>query len=76
MVAVVLSTAACSLLLAPLLDTLLTGSRRSAVLLGIMLALALVSGQGYLQLGVALGLSPAVAVSLLWRAGRPAGDMA
>ena len=67
-VAVVLSTAACSLLLAPLLDTLLTGSRRSAVLLGIMLALALVSGQGYLQLGVALGLSPAVAVSLLWRA--------
>lgn len=68
-VAVVLSTAACSLLLAPLLDVLLTGRRRSAILLGITSALAIVAGQGYLQLGVVLGFGPATLLLLLRRNG-------
>jgi hypothetical protein len=48
----VLSTAACSLVLPPLLKVTLTGQRRATLLLAITMALALLSGQGYLQLGM------------------------
>jgi hypothetical protein len=47
-----LSTAACALVLPPLVALLLSCSRRMAVLLGITLAMALVAGQGYMQVGI------------------------
>ncbi len=49
----VLSTAMCSLTLAVLLRFFRTSARRDAVLLGITTASALMSGQGYLQIGLA-----------------------
>jgi len=45
----VLSTAACALTLAPMVALSQSGSRRDAVLLGVVLAAALVSGNGYMQ---------------------------
>ncbi len=65
--AVVVSTAACSLVLPPALELALYARRRSAILLGIVLALAIVSGQGYLQIGVLLGFGPALLVLVLNR---------
>jgi len=62
---VVLSTASCSLIIAPALHLALHGRRRMAVLLSVVLALAIVSGQGYLQLGVVFALLPAFLVMLL-----------
>ncbi len=61
----VLSTAACALVFAPLLAVSRTGSRRMAVVLGIVLGLALLSGQGYLQIGLVLTM-PAVLLLLFW----------
>jgi hypothetical protein len=61
----VLSTAAVSLVIPAGLELALTGRRRSAVRLGAALALALVAGQGYLQLGLALSILPAFLVFLL-----------
>ena len=61
-VAVVLSTAACSLAIAPALKLALNGRRRDAILLGFILALAIVSGQAYLQLGFALAILPALMI--------------
>jgi hypothetical protein len=55
----VLSTAACMLVLPPLLMLCRTGSRRAAVLLGVTLGLALLAGQGYMQIGLALVLPAA-----------------
>ncbi|CAG0932970.1 hypothetical protein TFLX_02832 [Thermoflexales bacterium] len=57
-----LSTAACALTLAPGLQLALTGQRRATVLLAITLALAITAGQGYLQVGLVLGLLPAYLV--------------
>jgi hypothetical protein len=48
----VLSTAACALVLPPLLLVFRDGGRRAAVLLGVMLGLALLAGQGYMQAGL------------------------
>lgn len=59
-VGVVLSTAACSLAVAPALKLALYGRRRDAIVFGFILALAIVSGQGYLQLGFAFSVLPAV----------------
>lgn len=59
LVAVVLSLAMGSLILAPGIDLALRGRRRSAVLLGAALALTFVSGQGYVQIGVLLAILPA-----------------
>lgn len=64
-VAMVLSTAAASLVIAAGVDVALTGRRRSAVLLGITLALAIVSGQGYIQIGLLFGIAPAFLVFLV-----------
>jgi hypothetical protein len=57
---VVLSTAACALVLPPLIALNLTGTRRAAVGLGIVLALALVAGQGYMQVGLMFALPSAL----------------
>ncbi|MCP4358455.1 MAG: hypothetical protein GY796_10605 [Chloroflexi bacterium] len=61
-ISVILSTAACSLVIAPGLKLALYGRRRDTILLAIVLALAIVAGQGYLQLGLALSVLPAFAV--------------
>ncbi|MCD4737928.1 MAG: hypothetical protein K8R89_01535 [Anaerolineae bacterium] len=58
-VGLVLSTAACSLVIPPALDWVKTGRRRSAILLGVTLAGALLSGQVYVQLALCLGVFPA-----------------
>ncbi len=59
------SIAATSLVLAPAVDFALTGRRKTAILTGILLALAFVSGHGYMQLGLILGVAPAYLI-LLW----------
>lgn len=53
-----LSTAASSLVLAPGIQLGLTGRRRAAVVLGVMLGLAVLTGHGYMQLGLLLGILP------------------
>jgi hypothetical protein len=82
---VLISTAACSLILAPGVALGLTGKRRYAILLGITLGLALLSGQGYMQFGLALSVIPAFLVFLprreasikrLWREYLLAGFLA
>jgi len=67
---VVLSTASCSLLIAPARDLALYGRRRTTIILGIVGALAVLSGQGYLQIGTVLSLGPALFVLLIDRFGR------
>ncbi len=62
---IVLSTAASALVLPPLVSLCRTRSRRAAVLLGLTLALALLAGQGYLQIGLAFTL-PAVLLLFPW----------
>jgi hypothetical protein len=51
-VGIVFSTAATSLVLAPAVSLALHGKRRDAILLGLMLAQAILAGQGYLQLAL------------------------
>jgi hypothetical protein len=58
LVGMVLSTASCSLAIAAAVDLGITGKRRSAILLGIILALAIVSGQGYMQIAFLIGVVP------------------
>jgi hypothetical protein len=67
LVPLLLSTASCSLVIPPAIELALTGKRRTAILLGITLALALLSGQGYMQVGLAIALFPALLVLLLRR---------
>ncbi len=64
-VGLVLSTAACTLVIPPALDWVKTGRRKSALLLGVTLALALLSGQLYMQLALFVGVMPAFAIYLL-----------
>jgi hypothetical protein len=54
---VVLSTAMVSLVFAALIRLARTGARKDAILLGIMTASAIVSGQGYMQVGL-IGILP------------------
>ena len=61
---VLLSTAACSLVLAPGVALGLTGKRRYSILLGVMTGLALLAGQGYMQIGLGLGILPAFLIFL------------
>ena len=61
---VFLSTAACSLVLAPGIALGLTGKRRYSILLGITIGLALLAGQGYMQVGLIVGIIPAFLVFL------------
>ena len=62
-VGVVLSTSMASLLLAGVLHLGRAGGRRAAVLVGILLASAILAGQGYMQIGL-LGVLPAASVFL------------
>jgi hypothetical protein len=64
-VGLVLSTAACSLVIPPLWDWVSTGRRRSLVLLAVTLAGALLSGQTYMQLALVLTVFPAFVVFAL-----------
>ncbi|MBN1669362.1 MAG: hypothetical protein JW862_19895 [Anaerolineales bacterium] len=60
---VVLSTAMCSLVLAALLWVVRGGGRKAAIVLGVVGASAILSGQGYIQVGL-LAMLPAAA--FLW----------
>lgn len=66
---VVLATAMGSLVFAGILHLENARSRRAAVLLGIVGALAILSGQGYMQVGM-IGILPAVLVLLFQRNGK------
>ena len=66
-VTLVFSTASCSLVIASGIDLALTVKRRATVLFGATLALAAMSGQGYLQVGLLLSILPAFAVFLVGR---------
>ena len=68
---IVLSTAACSLVLAPLLKLSLTGERRAALQLAVVGALAILSGQGYMQIGVGVAFLPAALVLVIAHPQRP-----
>jgi hypothetical protein len=70
--ALVISTAACALVLPPLVAVGLTGSPRAAVALGLTLALAALAGQAYLQIGLVFAL-PAALLLLPWGAPRASG---
>jgi hypothetical protein len=62
LVTLLLSTAATSLAIPPALDLALNRRRRTSILLGVTLALAMLSGQGYLQIGFIIGILPALLV--------------
>ena len=66
-VTLVLSTASCSLVIASGIELALTGKRRATILFGVTLALAAMSGQGYLQIGLLLSILPAFAIFLIGR---------
>lgn len=68
LIIMVLSIATASLVLAPLVEFSQTGRRRPAIWLGVMAGLTMISGQGYIQLGVLMALVPA-ALILFW--GKP-----
>jgi hypothetical protein len=63
--AVLFSTAACAVVLPPLVAVGLRGTRRAAVILGVSLGLAAVAGQGYMQIGL-LGAMLLVPLLLPW----------
>jgi hypothetical protein len=67
LVPLALSMAACALLLAACVDLALNRTRQAAVRLGIVLALALLAGQGYMQIGMAFSVLPALILLLLDR---------
>ena len=50
------------MLLAPALKLVQTGDRRTTVILGVLFGLALLAGQGYMQVAVIFGLIPALLV--------------
>ncbi|MBM3121002.1 MAG: hypothetical protein FJZ97_02295, partial [Chloroflexi bacterium] len=62
MLVLVLSTVFASILIPAILNLTLNPTRRSALLLGGLFALVLLSGQGYVQVGVVLGVLPAALV--------------
>ena len=85
LVGMVLSTAAGALIFAPALLLGETGRRRAAVLLGIATALALLSGQGYIQVGIVpvlaaaalvFGLDQRLRLNPIWREYLLAGGIA
>jgi hypothetical protein len=60
MMNIVFSLANASLILPPLVDLLYNGNKRSTIWISIFLTLTMLSGQGYIQLSILLGLAPAV----------------
>jgi hypothetical protein len=69
-VGLVVSTAACSLVLAPALKVALDGRRRDTIVLAVVLALAIVAGQGYMQIALFLGIFPLLVLFLFKREGK------
>ena len=63
---IVLSTAACSLVLPPLIALARTGDRRHVAILGLILGQALLAGQGYMQVALALCI-PLILVLIPWQ---------
>jgi hypothetical protein len=61
---VVFSLASATLILPPLVDLIHNNNRRAAVLVGIFLGLTFLSGQGYIQIAIILGLFPALGLYL------------
>jgi hypothetical protein len=57
-VPLVISTACASLLIPALLQFFIRGSRGNTVLLGLVMASAILAGQGYVQIGFALSIVP------------------
>jgi len=66
---VVLSTAMCSLVFCGILNVTRGGGKRGAVILGILIASALLSGQGYIQVGL-VGIFPTILFFILDRHNR------
>ena len=62
MLVLVVSLVSASLMIPAILNVTTKPSRRSALLLGALFALALLSGQGYIQVGLLLGVLPAALV--------------
>ncbi len=62
LVGMVLSTAMSSLAIASVVDLSMSGKRRSAIALGLILALLILSGQGYMQIGFLIAIVPALIV--------------
>jgi hypothetical protein len=61
---VVLSTAMTSLVFAGILAVAIKGNRRSAIILGVLIASAILSGQGYIQVGL-VGIAPGMLFLLI-----------
>jgi hypothetical protein len=61
----ILSVASISVLLAPAIKLIQTGSRRTAVVLGVLAGLALLAGQGYMQVAVMFAWLPALLVFVI-----------
>lgn len=57
-VPLVLSTAACALVFPAALSLALRGTTRNMIVFGLVLGMALLSGQGYLQIGLIISLTP------------------
>jgi len=66
-VMLMLSTASASFVLAPMFDLMHTRSRSSLIWSGIALGLLFVSGQGYIQVGMALAILPVFSLFLFNR---------
>lgn len=64
-VGVIVSTAACSLIIAPGIQLARSGKRRDVIPLAIVLALAILSGQGYLQIGLLVSVIPALTILMV-----------
>jgi hypothetical protein len=63
-IAMTFSIAASSLFFAPMLDLAINGRRLAVVGLGVMMASAALSGQGYMQVGILFGALPPMIVFL------------
>ncbi len=67
LVPLALSMAMSALVIAASVELALTGRRRAAIGLGVLAGLWLLAGQGYLQVGVAISVLPALAILLVGR---------
>jgi hypothetical protein len=67
LVGVVLSTAACSMVIAPALMLIKTRKRQYTILLGLTLGMALLSGQGYMQVALLVCVVPGIVAAILFK---------
>jgi len=72
-VPLLLSTAMCMLVIPAVIDLTLNGGFKKAIILGVVLGLAILSGQGYLQIGLFISLLPFLVYLLLGKA--PSGTV-